>query len=146
MAKGTGPSQGSKETLLITCRLIDFTEARIDEVSIDFHPYLVVTGIKPYANMEVRLIPRCYIQRPDYWAIEVVGCISRIALPATVPFEVVLPLDWEGGRKGIRVVGANQSQTIDHSYKAASNPDDGGKQIILAPRKALPRTGHTKKK
>lgn len=123
----------NENTLLTTCRLIEFTDARIDEVSVDFHPYLVVSGLKAYANMRVELNPHVYVEGPEYWAIEVVGCITKYALPAVTPFEVMLPLDWPAGTKGIRIVGANgQVQFIDWKYSPASNPDDGGKQIIIA--------------
>ncbi len=122
----------TSDTLLLTCRLVEFLDSRIDEVSVDFYHYLVVTGIKPYANMDIQLIPRVYVDRPDYWAIEVVGTLRRYALPAVTPFEVTLTLDWPAGSKGIRVVGANGlNKLIDWTFVAASNPDDGGKRVIL---------------
>lgn len=118
----------NEQHVLSTCRLIEFQEARIEEVSVDFSPYLIVSGLKPYANMSVQLLPRMYIERPEYWAIEVVGCISRIALPAVTPYEVILPIDFEIGSKGIRVIGAgSQMEEIDLRYEARANPDDGGK-------------------
>ncbi|MDH0690263.1 hypothetical protein N5D09_19405 [Stutzerimonas stutzeri] len=122
----------SKDTLLLTSKLIDFDDARIETPSPDYHPYLVVTGVKAYANMRVELNPRLYITRPEYWAIEVVGTLTHFGLPALTPFEVVIPINFQIGTKGIRVVGASKMVQIDcQSNPNATNPDDGGKEILI---------------
>jgi hypothetical protein len=74
---------------------------------------LIVTGVKPYANMQVELMPLIYIRQPDYWEIEVVGCLRGIGLPVLTPYTVALPLDGVRGRHGVEVVGANRRKRID---------------------------------
>ena len=69
--------------------------------------FVIVNGKKPYLNMEVRLVPLTYIQQPEYWAIEVVGCVHGISLPTIGAYDVALPLDGIRGTKGIDVVWAN---------------------------------------
>lgn len=76
-------------------------------------PKLVVTGQVPYMNIEVTLNPVRYIQRPEYWTIEVVGQMPVIGLPAVAPYAVELDLTGLIGTKGIEVVGANQTERID---------------------------------
>jgi len=124
----------NEEHILTTCRLVDFQDARIEEISRDFTPYLIVSGLKPYANMHVDLLARMYIERPEYWAIEVVGCTDRIALPAVTPYEAILALDFPVGTKGIRIIGAGSAmKEIDFQYSKRPNPDDGGKASMSGP-------------
>lgn len=94
-------------------RLIDFEKA-------EPHPgfaggwILVVQGEAPYKNMDVRLVPRVYVQQPDYWGIEVVGTLTDDVVPdVTGPYAVALPLEGVTGKKGIEVIGANRTQEID---------------------------------
>jgi hypothetical protein len=74
---------------------------------------LIVWGKKPYLNMKVTLAPRVYVQQPDYWGIEVVGCVPGIALPAVGLYNESLPLDGIQGKKGIEVFWAGESLKID---------------------------------
>lgn len=56
------------------CRLIDFEE--VDVVTLESFPpqeVLVVSGTKPYLNMEVSVRPRTCIRQPEYWGIDVAG-------------------------------------------------------------------------
>jgi hypothetical protein len=94
-------------------RLIDFTEARVITGIVPDRYILVVSGEKPYLNMEVSLSPRIYVRRPEYWGIEVVGRLPGIGLPATAPYHISLPLDSILGTKGIDVIGANRSERFD---------------------------------
>lgn len=97
-----------------SCRLIDFEQARIIKW-LGFPPQyvLVVSGTKPYLNMEVHLRPLIYIRQPEYWGIEVVGCLSGgIGLPATAPYIVWINLSGITGTEGIEVIGATRSQKI----------------------------------
>jgi len=130
----------NQKHVLSTCRLLAFQDARIDEISADFSPYLIVSGLMPYANIRVELLPRMYVKRPEYWAIEVVGTLSKLALPSITPYEVILPLDFPVGTKGIRILGSGSTmKEIDYVYKPRPNPDDGGKDVIgLGPE--TPRT------
>jgi len=101
-------------------RLIDFERAEI--VTLESFPpqfVLTVSGTKPYINMEVELVPRVYIQQPEYWGIEVVGHLpGGIGLPALAPYAVSLPLAGILGTKGIEVIGATRSEKIDVSEGA----------------------------
>lgn len=60
-----------------------------------------------------------YIRQPEYWGIEVVGCVSGLGLPAVAPYVVRLDLDGTIGTHGIEVIGASRSEKIDiSSYPA----------------------------
>ncbi len=98
-----------------SCRLIDFdkdkTEVRPGIVSGTY--ILIVRGTKPYLNMQVNLVPLVYIRQPEYWGIEVIGCLpGGIGLPATEPYTAILPLNGTIGTKGIEVIGATCSEKI----------------------------------
>jgi hypothetical protein len=83
---------------------------------------LIVWGKKPYLNMEVKLVPRVYVQQPDYWGIEVVGCVPGIALPAIGVYNESLPLDGIQGKKGIEVIWADESLKINQGdFKHAAD-------------------------
>ena len=96
-------------------RLIDFTEVEILTLK-SFPPQfiLVVSGTKPYLNMDVSLVPLTYIRRPEYWGIEVLGSVGAIVLPSPgAPYTVSLPLAGLTGTCGIEVIGASRSQRHD---------------------------------
>ena len=103
-----------------SCRVIDFNTAQVLTLRSAPPQYvLIVSGEMPYLNMEVSLVPLVYIQQPDYWGIEVVGCLPEIGLPATAPYVVRLELAGTMGTQGIEVLGANRSEKIDiPSYPA----------------------------
>jgi len=92
-----------------SCRLIDFEKAEIRPGFVSKTWILIVSGTKPYVNMEVKLQARLYIRRPEYWGIEVMGCLHGIALPATAPYSVSMQLNAVTGTKGIEVIGATRS-------------------------------------
>ncbi len=102
-----------------SCRVINFDSAQV--VTLESLPpqyVLVVSGQKPL-NMEVSLTPLVYIRQPEYWGIEVIGCVRRLGLPVVVPYVVRLDLDGTIGTCGIEVIGANRSEKIDiPSYSA----------------------------
>lgn len=102
-----------------SCRVIDFNSAQV--VTLESLPpqhVLIVTGQKPL-NMEVSLSPLVYIRRPEYWGIEVVGCVPGLGLPAVAPYAVRLDLDGTIGSCGIEVIGASRSEEIGiSSYPA----------------------------
>jgi len=102
-----------------SCRVIDFDTAQI--ITLKTSPprhVLIVSGVKPYLNMEVSLTPLVYIQQPDYWGIEVVGCLPEIGLPATAPYTVRLDLAGTIGKQGIEVIGAKRSEKINIPAKS----------------------------
>lgn len=99
-----------------SCQLIDFTSAQVYTYSsTDQTPQhvLVVRGIQPYRNMEVKLVPLVYIRQPEYWGIEVMGCLSGVGLPATKPYVAKLDLAGTIGTRGIEVIGATRSEKIE---------------------------------
>lgn len=96
-----------------SCRLIDFTRCEVRPGFLPDTYILIVTGMQPYANMQVALMPLIYIRQPDYWEIEVVGCLRGIGLPVLTPYTVSLPLDGIRGVHGVEVVGANRRKQLD---------------------------------
>lgn len=94
-------------------RLIDFSRAEVRPGFVTGTYILIVSGTKPYLNMTVRLSPRIYIRRPEYWGIEVIGSLPGMGLPATAPYSVSLPLDGILGTKGIEVIGARKTKRFD---------------------------------
>lgn len=99
-------------------RLIDFERAEVRPGFLPGTYILVVSGTKPYLNMQVTLSPLVYVRQPEYWGIEVIGSLPGIGLPALAPYTVSLPLDSVRGSIGIEVIGANQTQLFDLPPKA----------------------------
>jgi hypothetical protein len=97
-----------------SCRRIDFSDARVERAGPDDSPVLLVRGMAPCINMRVFLSPWVYLERPDYWTIEVVACLpSGFCIPALKPFEESLPLAGLVGRKGIEVLGNSGARQIE---------------------------------
>jgi hypothetical protein len=97
-----------------TSKRLDFERAQILALRI-FPPRFIlrVSGTKPYANMDVALVPFVYIQQPEYWEIEVVGTLQGVAVPMPTPYSVSMRLDGILGTRGIEVVGATRRQRFD---------------------------------
>src|SRR5687768_10082293 len=80
-------------------------------------PVLVVSGNKPYP-MTVELVPLRYVQRPEYWGIEVVGRVDGgggpTPMPAITNIPYVAELDLAGcvGTRGVEVIGAGGTEKI----------------------------------
>ena len=100
---------GSFESLPFAraCRRIDFDLIEVREPT-QGGRLLLVSGIKPWADLRVSLEPMVYREMPDFWAIEVVGRLAASGLPALVDFCVALPLASFQGRRGIEIVGATK--------------------------------------
>ena len=118
------PSNGSFSSLP-NGRIIDFESAEIRTVPFQDSLYLWVNGNQPDLELDVRLAPRYYTDRPDYWAIEVVAIRSAAGSNDPDPgskarFECAIPLVGVTGVLGITVIGANRVQRIDllESYAA----------------------------
>jgi hypothetical protein len=137
------------------CRLIDFDEAEVVTLKI-FPPrhVIIVSGTKPYRNMEVSLRPRTYIRQPEYLGIEVVGCLPRFGIPALAPYTVSIRLAGFMGTEGIEVVGATRSEKIElgdlppeiYENWAHSHEDDFERVEVYRPRDfdfppSFPRSG-----
>jgi hypothetical protein len=95
-----------------SCRLIDFEEVEVRPAFVQDTYVLIVAGMKPYLNMEVELRPLSYKSQPEYWEIEVVGCLRGIGLPATAPYHISIPLDGIRGMSGEEVVGASKRKKL----------------------------------
>jgi hypothetical protein len=97
-----------------TCRLINFEQAEVHPGIVSGTYILVVSGKKSYVNMEVYLKPLTYEREkmPEYWGIEVIGCLPGFGLPAFAPYTVTLSLEGIRGTKGIEVLGAKKSKKI----------------------------------
>lgn len=100
-------------------RIIDFDTAEIRTVPFQDSLYLWVSGTLPGPHLEVRLAPRHYTERPDYWAIEVAAIrpsgtrAHPIETHDPQLFECAIPLIGVTGARGITVVGANRVQRIE---------------------------------
>jgi hypothetical protein len=96
-------------------RLIDFERA--EAIALMIYPprpaVLVVSGRKPFANMQVSLNPLRYIKQPEYWGVEVVGCMPPTGQPAIIPYVVELDLTGIGGTSGVEVIGASHSERVE---------------------------------
>lgn len=118
------PSNGSFSSLP-NGRIIDFESAEIRTVPFQDSLYLWVSGNQPDPELDVRLAPRYYTDRPEYWAIEVVAIRSAVGSndrnrePKT-GFDCAIPLVGVTGLLGISVVGANRVQRIDLVESAAN--------------------------
>lgn len=97
-----------------SCRLIDFENSDVRPGIVGGTYFLTVTGRKPCMNMRVELIPRVYVAQPEYWGVELVGCLpGGICLTAEAPYTVSIPLHGITGKKGIEVVGATRRKRHD---------------------------------
>lgn len=95
-------------------RLIDFDLAEVLTLE-SFPPQfvLVVTGTKPFLNMEVELVPLVFVRQPEFWGIEVVGRLpGGIGLTAVAPYTVSINLSGITGTEGIEVIGATRSEKL----------------------------------
>ncbi len=104
-------------------QIIAFEEAELRRVPFQESLYLWVKGTLPASNIEVRLAPRVYHGRPDYWGIEVAatmmpdfaasGASDDLAQRDDLLFERFVPLNGITGFRGITVIGANKVQRIE---------------------------------
>lgn len=108
-------------TLPVSCTAVVFERATVTETSVGaagdpaaptYH--LEVQGQTAYFNQRVQLVPVTYIRQPEYWIIEVQGCMSGdIGLPATRPYTATLDFQGSMGTRGIAVVGADRTRRFD---------------------------------
>jgi hypothetical protein len=104
------------------CRLLDFDKAEVRPGLVPRTFILIVSGTKPYANMSVELRPLTYVQQPEYWGIEVVGCLPGFGLPVVAPYTASLPLDGVTGRRGIEVLGATRREKLEVPPRGGPKP------------------------
>ena len=106
-----GALESSFESLpcALARRRIDFDLFEVREAA-EGSRLLLVSGIKPWADLRVTLEPMAYREMPGFWVIEVVGRLAASGLPVLVDYCVALPLESFRGRKGIDIVGATKSE------------------------------------
>jgi hypothetical protein len=112
--KATASKQEDSAAALIPqpARLINFDKAVVRPGFVPKTYFLIVTGKKPYANMQVHLDPLIYIMKPEFWGIRVVGTMIGVGIPVMTPYFVSIPLQGIIGKKGIEVIGANKRLKI----------------------------------
>lgn len=96
-----------------SCRLLSFENAHIVSGFVNGTYQVVVSGNAPCFNMDVQLLPRIHIRRPEWWAIEVVGCLPGVCLTAVRPYMESLPLQGLWGTLGIEVIGATGTRRFE---------------------------------
>lgn len=95
---------------LESCRRISFDSYEILESA---PPMLVVRGEAPCANMEIFLQPRIYVRCPEFWGIEIAGCLpGGICLTSIKPFQVSISLGGIVGSEGIEIIGSNKTERV----------------------------------
>jgi hypothetical protein len=96
--------------LLGECYPVDFSDVDIEWYAGEGAYQLTVSGVKPYANMDVSLSHEAYSGRPAFWRTAVIGCVKNgLVLPIATPYYVTMLLDQFVGSKGIEIVGASRS-------------------------------------
>lgn len=95
------------------CQELDFDAVEIKQIEKGYW-VVKVRGSKPHAHMKVELVPSSHQSQPEYWDINVHGCVNEdIQHPKMTPFEVTLPLAAYRGVRGIEIVGASKSKRYD---------------------------------
>lgn len=94
-----------------SCRLIDFESFDVNPGFVPDTWFLTVRGTTPCVNMKVMLTPLIYVTCPEYWGIEVVGCLpGGYCLTALGHFEETISLNGLIGSSGIEVIGAKKRE------------------------------------
>lgn len=99
-------------------QVIDFEHAELRRVPFQDSLYLWVRA-KVGDGYEMRLAPRVYHERPDYWGIEVVAFtppgIREVSGATDAPgmTERSVPLAGITGIRGVNVIGASQTLQIE---------------------------------
>jgi hypothetical protein len=112
--RGERAMQEPAETPEQTEAPIDFDQAVVISPMIyPPRPILVVSGRKSHP-MTVRLVPRTYIRRPEYWGIDVIGVTTAGPMPmiTNIPYLVDLDLEACTGTLGVEVVGATMTEQL----------------------------------
>lgn len=94
------------------CRLISFDTAKVVRKARTGAFQLTVRGEAPMAGVKVSLEPVIYIRQPEYWLIQVIGCMPEIGATVMTPYTVSMPLTGPMGTEGIEVMGSNKTQRI----------------------------------
>jgi hypothetical protein len=96
-----------------TCRLIDYDAFQIVGGVANGTWFLIVEGEKPNQLVDVELRPVTYVVRPDYWEIEVLGCLSPEASDLRKRYQAKIDITAHLGTRGIALVSRKGAQEID---------------------------------
>jgi hypothetical protein len=107
------PEALAKAAVSQSARRINFTQVKVVPGIVPNTWFLIVSGTKPYLNMQVHLSPLIYVRQPEYWGIEVIGTLSGIGLPMIAPYHTFISLEGIMGTKGIEVLGATKTKKIN---------------------------------
>lgn len=107
VAQGLERGQGSEIQLARlggACRAIPFESANLEDGGRRGW-YLVISGLRRFANMDVSLTHRR--RGRGVWTVEVVGCTQNfIVIPLQTPYVIWLPLRNLPGARRVKVIGA----------------------------------------
>lgn len=95
------------------CQLVDFDAHQIVGGVANGTWLLIVEGEKPNQLVDVVLRPMTYVVRPEYWEIEVLGCLAPEASDLKKRYEAKLDLTAYLGTRGIALVGRTVAEKID---------------------------------
>jgi len=96
-----------------SCRLLPVESASVRPGIANGTHFLMVSGTKPYAAMKVRIMPLIYVRRPEWWGIEIVGCLEDgIVTDQTGTYSEQKEI-WFWGTKGIEVIGKDYKQRFE---------------------------------
>ncbi len=75
--------------------------------------FLILEGKKLNLGSRIEFRPVHYVQRPEYWQIQVLECSDGIVLPTIAPYESVFEITPFLGTKGIELVFADGNVRIN---------------------------------
>ncbi len=102
------PTQTNK-----TCGLLDYDSFQVIK-GFTGEYILIVEKKDPDPLINPQLIPLIYVDKPDYWEIQVIGCRIGIVPPTTLnTWPLSLGLTNFMGKKGIELVGATRADKWD---------------------------------
>jgi hypothetical protein len=94
------------------CRLMDWDKVEIVPGIVNGTYVAIVSGTKDSPATDVRLSLLTYVRQPEYWGIEVIGCMNGIDFVPGAPYTVATAAD-HLGTKGIEIIGANRHETFE---------------------------------
>jgi hypothetical protein len=96
-----------------TCQLMDFDAHQIVGGVAGGTWLLIVEGEKPNQLVHVELRPMTYVVRPEYWEIEVLGCLAPETSDLRQRFQAKLDITAHLGTRGIVLIGGTVAEKID---------------------------------
>lgn len=94
-------------------RLIDFDQAEIRHSQFNDELFLFVSGQPIENGWKAMLSPVIHHNKLDYLTVEVLKVRSDKQNEMDKPYRASLPLGGIAGKKGVVLIGANETQTLD---------------------------------